>query len=233
MKLWLKWLSISWFHDFSFSFLLKLQATSGAPHTQSYHRNHDVCRNHSKLLTLLAQVNITSTSETRESGKEPVFFYFEIILLIPRNKMYSIKYTSEVIYVQSSLSENVLLVYSWALYLLKVSLRWRPLSIRSFVVFGSLSFFFHFWFTLFCLNSSILLPQRFCCFFHLKTFEIVFTGLSMYRLSVGEKSKIFVNSLSQGFKHILRIRENCTHSSNKGENCDIFISSTKNVNGFY
>ena len=112
MKLWLKWLSISWFHDFSFSFLLKLQATSGAPHTQSYHRNHDVCRNHSKLLTLLAQVNITSTSETRESGSEPVFFYFEIILLIPRNKMYSIKYTSEVIYVQSSLSENVLLVYS-------------------------------------------------------------------------------------------------------------------------
>lgn len=56
--------------------------------------------------------------------------------------MYSIKYTSEVIYVQSSLSENVLLVYSWAL--LKVSLRWRPLSIRSFVVFGSPSFFFHF-----------------------------------------------------------------------------------------
>ena len=58
--------------------------------------------------------------------------------------MYSIKYTSEVIYVQSSLSENVLLVYSWALYLLKVSLRWRPLNIRSFVVFGSPSFFFHF-----------------------------------------------------------------------------------------
>ena len=132
--------------------------------------------------------------------------------------MYSIKYTSEVIYVQSSLSENVLLVYSWAL--LKVSLRWRPLSIRSFVVF-------------YCLNSSILLFQRFCCFFHLKTFEIVFTGLSMYRLSGGEKHKVFVNSLSQGFKHILRIRENCTHSSNKGENCDIFISSTKNVNGFY
>ena len=56
--------------------------------------------------------------------------------------MYSIKYTSEVIYVQSFLSENVLLVYSWALYLLKVSLRWRPLSIRSFVIFGLLSFFF-------------------------------------------------------------------------------------------
>ena len=145
--------------------------------------------------------------------------------------MYSIKYTSEVIYVQSSLSENVLLVYSWAL--LKVSLRWRPLSIRSFVVFGSPSFFFHFliYFILskffYSSSSAILL------FFHLKTFEIVFTGLSMYRLSGGEKHKVFVNSLSQGFKHILRIRENCTHSSNKGENCDIFISSTKNVNGFY
>ena len=60
--------------------------------------------------------------------------------------------------------------------------------------------FFYFWFILFCLNSSILLPQRFCCFFHLKTLEIVFTGLSMYRLSGGEKRKIFVNSLSQGFK---------------------------------
>ena len=94
-------------------------------------------------------------------------------------------------------------------------------------------FFFIFWFILFCLNSSILLPQRFCCFFHLKTFEIVFTSLSMYRLSGGEKHKIFVNSLSQGFKHILWIRENCTHSSNKGENCDFFISSTKNVHGFY
>ena len=71
--------------------------------------------------------------------------------------MYSIKYTSEVIYVQSSLSENVLLVYSWALYLLKVSLRWRPLSIRSFVVFGLLSFFLfliHFILSKFFYSSS-------------------------------------------------------------------------------
>lgn len=71
--------------------------------------------------------------------------------------MYSIKYTSEVIYVQSSLSENVLLVYSWALYLLKVSLHWRPLSIRSFVVFGLLSFFLfliHFILSKFFYSSS-------------------------------------------------------------------------------
>ena len=147
--------------------------------------------------------------------------------------MYSIKYTPEVIYVQSVPSVKMSSLCTRGPCICSRSrcadVLWASVALLSLDCFH----FFYFWFILFCLNSSILLPQRFCCFFHLKTFEIVFTGLSMYRLSGGEKRKIFVNSLSQGFKHILRIRENCTHSSNKGENCDIFISSTKNVNGFY